>query len=227
MNVPSGVLFYPCSGWDYQEPLSRFSELVDEFWFVDIRYSPDRINVPGGGRFRVDDWHVWRPTPLPRQPWEAGKQAKYPWIDPVVLTRRLYDRETGRSITVHWRSGYGAAALRRLENPIAVFFYRGDSPGEGGSGTLWLMGGRRAARPLIREVVEKMPSGGLVVTDGSNCPRRRNPYAALGRFHWSNVDGSEAAAMSEPFCDPDGRRFECVGFVGPRYGPTLVWRVTF
>ena len=72
----------------------------------------------------------------------------------------------------------------------------------------------------------KMPSGGLIVTDGSNCPRRRNPYASLAQFHNTGIDPAEAAKLAEPFCDPDGRRFECIGSMGQRYGPTLVWRVT-
>lgn len=225
-DLPYGALFYPCSGQDFSEPLTEFAGYVAEVWFVDIRYSPETQALGVPERFRIEATCIWKPASVPREPWPAGKQARYPWVEPVVVTRRLHDRTTGATVTAYWRRGYGAAALHQMTMPHSVFLYRGDSAGDGGSGTLWLMGRQSAARPLIREVLARMPRGGLVVTDGSNCPRRRNPYAKLQQFHNSDVDSSEAVARSTPFRDPDGRWFECIDSVAPRYGPALVWRVS-
>ena len=46
--------------------------------------------------------------------------------------------------------------------PISVFFYRGDSAGEGGSNQQWLM-------PVLFDlVVSRLAEGGVILTDGSN-----------------------------------------------------------
>jgi len=38
--------------------------------------------------------------------------------------------------------------------------------------------------------------------------------------------GRETVKLAWPFEDPQGRRFECIGYAGRRYGPTLVWQVS-
>ena len=60
---------------------------------------------------------------------------------------------------------------------MAVSFYRGDSPvnEESSSGTLWFTQTKNR-KSLISKVIEKFKDGGLVVTDGSNClKRKKNP----------------------------------------------------
>ena len=48
------------------------------------------------------------------------------------------------------------------QKKFAVFFYRGDSQGEGGSGFYWL------SNKYLSEVLQSIEDGGFLVTDGSN-----------------------------------------------------------
>ncbi len=48
------------------------------------------------------------------------------------------------------------------QKKFAVFFYRGDSQGEGGSGFYWL------SNRYLSEVLQSIEDGGFLVTDGSN-----------------------------------------------------------
>ena len=64
---------------------------------------------------------------------------------------------------------------------IHVFFYRGDGPGEGGSG-IYLMG-----KKWLAKVLEHFPEkDGLIITDGSNCESKffRKIIRPEG-YHWS------------------------------------------
>jgi hypothetical protein len=45
---------------------------------------------------------------------------------------------------------------------ISVFFYRGDSYGEGGSGQMWM------GKELFPKIVEKLNQRAIIVTDGAN-----------------------------------------------------------
>ncbi|MCX7393869.1 MAG: hypothetical protein NTW75_07045 [Planctomycetales bacterium] len=142
---------------------------------------------------------------------------QYPFIEPCVLTEVYRHRPTGKTVKVHRRRGFGTSALDQEIASIGVFYYRGDSMGEGGSGDCWL------CRPLLQLVLSKLVSGGLLVTDGSQ-GERSSEYQELWKFHDSDV-GKEAVDLVMPFTDKDGVAFSCVGYAGQRYGPTLIWRV--
>jgi hypothetical protein len=87
--------------------------------------------------------------------------------------------------------------------------------GEGSSGVLWLGG------ELFSRVLELLVPSGLVVTDGSN-PGPGGPES-LSQFYLNRKirDGAVLEAVQFEY---QGREFECVGYVGEKYGPTLVWR---
>ena len=144
-------------------------------------------------------------------------------MDPCTRIERYQHLPSGREIQVNRRRGFGPSGMRKHINQMGVFFYRGDSGGEGGSGTLWLTV-RRKATNLMAEVLQRMLDGGLIVTDGSNCCSRRNSYKDLGRFYQTAVD-AEAMSRVGAFADDTGNRFRCIGYLGQRYGPTLAWQV--
>lgn len=110
--------------------------------------------------------------------------------------------------------------MDRFDDPIGVFFHRGDSgptdnPSEGSSGSNWL------SKAWLEPVIKRLVNGGLIVTDGS-CGKE---YPGFCRFHeQQEMDGLEAVAQSQAFTD-NGVQFKCVGFAGMRYGPTLIWQV--
>jgi hypothetical protein len=128
---------------------------------------------------------------------------------------------------VHTDSGH-EFRLHRIRNraeeildelpEIGVFFFRGDNPvnGEGSSGVLWLGG------ILFSRVLRLLIPGGLVVTDGSN-PGPGGPSHLSDFYHNRNVrDSAMSAARAFEY---EGRHFRCVGYVGEKNGPTLVWQV--
>ncbi len=103
---------------------------------------------------------------------------------------------------------------------LGIFFYRGDSLGEGGSGNLWLIPDH------LDEVCDKLINGGLIVTDGSNHGSYgHTEYEEL--WNQSNASGSmeEIIKSAKRFMDKRGRSFTCVGYAGKRYGHTLIWQV--
>jgi hypothetical protein len=114
------------------------------------------------------------------------------------------------------------SALKNDIPEISVFFYRGDSPGEGGSGNHWLN------QPHINSVLDKMVNHGLIVTDGSQtCGSKQ--YAKFATFHTfrGKPEGFETYINNrETFFDIQGNMFECIGYAGHRYGPTLIWKLT-
>lgn len=228
-RIDGTTLFYPCSGEDWPRPIEIFAPVITDFWFVDLRYftSYSAIRVRpllGPDSFSLLDVTIDGPAQATLE-WrtDAKTDKTYPWIAPCTRTERYCHLESGREIRIHRRRGFGPSAMRSHIYKLGVFFYRGDSGGEGGSGTLWLTERRRGTR-LIGEVLARLANGGLIVTDGSNCRQYKNPYAEFGRFYQEDI-GPEAASLSHPFEDRDGNRFRCIGYAGQRYGPTLVWQV--
>lgn len=231
--LKGGILFYPCSGDDFHDPLRFFAPYIQHFWFVDKTYfgneKPKEPLLPvlkGTSNYKLlEKPRIWNAHSVQREEWAQARQERFPWRVPWVQSERYVHIESDQEILIHRRSGYGTGALHHQIESLSVFFYRGDSSGEGGSGTLWLQG-RSHRRALIGEVLQKLVPGGLVVTDGSNCPRRGNPYAEFARFHNNHSIEAEATAQVKSFFDKHGRYMTCVGYVGERYGPTLVWQVS-
>jgi hypothetical protein len=228
LRVNNSTLFYPCSGNDLSVPIKIFSPFVNDFWFVDRGYfSPGHQDTRGYGY----DVSADKQIPV------LNKDKKYnlietkttgpvSWhaynheIEPCVLTETYEHLPTKNKIRIHRRRGYGFSAFRKEIDSIGVFFYRGDSQGEGGSGNLWL------ASEHINEVCDKLIDGGLIVTDG--CQHgHTTEHRELWKYHRCNcqIEPEEIIKSMEPFTDKSGRRFTCVGYAGQRYEPTLVWQV--
>lgn len=232
--VEGTALFYPCSGNDLEVPIRLFSPLVTEFWFVDQGYfTPGHQDTKRYGFDRPAN----EVEPL------LGDDADYKllrkdidgvpyWslhdrdIEPCILTETYEHLQSGKTVTVNRRRGYGFSAFRNDIRKIGVFFYRGDSQGEGGSGNLWL------DPKHVDEVCAKLVDGGLFVTDGSQRKRWMNStstgaYHQLSKYNFEKcpMPPDELVDSSKPFTDSKGRTFTCIGYAGERYGPTLVWRV--
>jgi len=200
-RIPVGesTLFYPCAGKDLQCPIECFSGVVKNFYFVDIQYSVDI-----------------RQTGLPRLPKRYSVVRERQQCAKNRSIFRCRDKETGDEFFVHrWRDR-AEVAIRDISS-IGIFFFRGDNPvdGEGSSGILWF------GKTLFNEVLSRLANGGLIVTDGSNTtPDGPTEFAKF----WHKRDIGASATSKVNTFEYAGRAFACIGYVGEKYGPTLVWQ---
>ena len=229
-EIENSSLFYPSSGNDWITPIRIFSPVITEYWFVDKGYF-----VPGC----QDTQHYGFDAPADKQAPLLKEDSDYRLIDiqhkgpvswdwckrdiePCVLTETYIHQPSKKHIRIHRRRGYGFSAFRNQIHEIGVFFYRGDSLGEGGSGNLWLEFGH------INEVCNKLMDGGLIVTDGSNSGwnRRDRQYRELSKYNFQSEEAMDFIHNKiRPFQDRYGRTFTCIGYAGQRYGPTMIWQV--
>lgn len=191
------VLFYPCCGDDLEPPVHYFWDEIDEFWFVDKRIPrlqqslAEEIGLEVNQRLRRAIRHILKP------------QTR-------VECYCAIDRDNSKRI---YCISADAEEIFPKMNRIDVFFYRGDSQGEGGSNIYWL-------DKYIQEILRKMPPKGYIVTDGSNC--KDKSLEPLRRFHRSKDVNIGSLKTFEAY----GRRFQFVRRLDDRYGPTLVWEVS-
>ena len=212
--LQAGTLFYPSAGYDIATPIEIFSSRLNNFWFIDTIY---------GGEPLLREDSDYRPIPgQSREKIKTGRTLKKHEPFEIKIYQETYERKQDqRRITVHQCKGRGYDAFRTLrtllksqQTQLSVFFYRGDSPttGEGGSGFYWLK------KPRLKDILEVLEDYGLIISDGSNAIRE------LSTFHRSSGVESAAQERVQPFTFAN-RLFECVGYLGERYGPTLVWQV--
>lgn len=215
-------LFYPCAGQDIEEPIRVFAPVVSALWFADIAYPRRLLMEPA------------LPHASPHVVVDGDAAAVMENRDGrrfLAPSRRIetYARADGSSFKVIRRRGFAEIALSEEfpDGSIGVFLHRGDGGGEGGSAVSFFRDRPRRHAPLANLfslLKRKLATPALVVTDGSNLsPRGRLPIA---RFTRTATTGEEAFAQwrgAEVVAG--GLRWRCVGFLGPRYGPTLVWAV--
>jgi hypothetical protein len=236
-RINNSKLFYTCSGNDLKIPIELFSPYVTDFWFVDKGYF-------SRGHDYTKDYGLDVPADKQRSVLDADRQYKllntkingpYNWppddkhITPCILSETYRHIQSNREVTIHRRRGYGFFAFRNEKeiDKLGVFFYRGDSSGEGGSGNLWL-------KPEhLDKVCNKLIDGGLIVSDGSDgCPwhrksRKSNIYKELWKYCQKEVSQcpEELIKDMKSFTDHEGRRFSCIGYAGRKNGPTMIWQV--
>ena len=229
LSLKDSALFYPCSGNDLDVPISLFSPFVTDFWFVDRGYfstgNQDTkhygFDLPANKQARL----LWgdrnyrligKPVVTGLPDWDRYNRE----IEPCVKTETYLHVASKREIRIHRYRRYGFSALHNEINSLGVFFYRGDSEGEGGSGNLWL------APEHINEVCDKLIDGGIIVTDGSQHGRSNyGEYEGFWKYRYLPMEGDELMNCAETFTDSAGRTFTCVGYAGKRYGHTLIWQV--
>ena len=235
ITIPKGILYYPCCGADTQEPIKLFSKYVDQFHFADIH----NISLPATeaqeGRNRLNRIFEWgefcggrEGESLLRPHWVVEKSI----VNDVDIDRETQDfkktlsddkwvpknprkyQETwansrdGSKNEVYCHCNDGIITLYSLNN-ISVFFYRGDSIGEGGSGQWWL------GPKLFNFVLDKLLDGGLIITDGSN------PDPNCEMVEWDSLWNEK-----HDFVYRD-RNFKCLGQLAAseRRRATYVWQV--
>lgn len=203
-------LFYPCCGTDFAEAIAFGQRQgVEEFWFVDLGYRAPFTRVRHALREVVGDADETTLQMLAPEgePWQAP-----------ALTHRVGER---KYVLV---AGKGVSIMRHFLPQIAVFFYRGDGMGEGGSGNIWLGNG------LFPQLVERLQPESWVVTDGSN-GSMSGSLRQISRFlNRRGLDPQQVLAELSGFTSHSSRlggpvTFSPVEVLGERYGPTVAWRV--
>jgi hypothetical protein len=140
-EIPKGALFYPSCGRDLSHAVANFGEAADSLHFADVHVSPSGSPVGNLPSTTVSVPHVG-----------------------TVVSMEPEERELNvDGSVVHFHASDGLVALVRRVPDLSIFYYRGDSPGEGGSNQRWL------EPVLFHYVLERLMDGGLIVTDGSNC----------------------------------------------------------
>lgn len=85
-------------------------------------------------------------------------------LAPCTLTETYRAAKSSRVVRIHRRRDHGMRFLLNHLPRMHVFFYRGDSMGEGGSGVRWT----DPHHNLIKEVDSRLVPGGLLIADRSN-----------------------------------------------------------
>ncbi len=207
-RLKSRRLFYPSAGPDISTPITSFMPYIDEFWFADINYDLTKPLLTQKD-YQLNSKHR---SEL------SGTTLRRDEPFTVEVSSESYTHlPTGRVFLANVCRGRGydtfRVAFKDTEKLLSVFFYRGDSPGEGGgSGFRWLR------KPILKYVLAQLDPYAIIVSDGSHAMRK------LSQFHRDDSVGAEAVSKSKSFNCRE-RHFECIGYLGERYGPTLVWSV--
>ena len=233
-------LFYPCSGADLLTPVTLFAGMVATLHFVDRGYF--RPGHQDTRHFGLDHPVAEaRPILPPAHEWSVLKKCHEeldskddeddeedydPWRryrGIASLTETYHHNPSGREFRLIRSNDDARRAFDGLNDPLGVFFYRGDSLGEGGSGILW------NDAPLLERVMGKLVNGGLLVTDGANPGegdhRSFSQHAPLLSARAVRTAKHAREKIGYSFTDFVGRRLKCIGYAGQRYGATLIWQV--
>lgn len=239
VDIPKGILFYPCCGNDIAMPLELFMDTISEYHFVDINHIilPNE-EYPGRlGEHRelyryicnnlIKDIsqqvvHIEKEQLLNKKKHllnitQAIKVPKENYIKPNKWIIKMDDDTKELNITRHKKDAL--ITLTELDK-IAVFYYCGDSLGEGGSGQWWL------GPDIFSMVLDKLVYGGIVVTDGSNPdPDLRNlqENKPLWKNSWIHKDQKILETPRDFLYQ--GRSFKLIGQCGHKYGPIYAWQV--
>lgn len=141
LQLPIGNFFYPCSGDDWETPTGIFSEMVEQFNYADPGYARKSarfvdVEIPYIGTIKKAD--------------ELAAAA----LKPKYMNRKA------SNVTHHSADGF--LTLIEKIHDLSIFFYRGDSASEGGSGVLW------QGPVLIDILLTRIIDGGLFISDSSN-----------------------------------------------------------
>jgi len=258
ITIPKGSLYYPCCWNDTLEPIKIFLNQVDEFHFVDnmniglpalegeeVRSRYPYTSILNHGKFcdpregkllHKPQWFVEKssmhPVEIKQETQDfANTLTDCAWApkNPGLYQETWCNSRNGTKTEVYCHHNDGVIALSSFDK-LSVFFYRGDSIGESGSGQWWL------GPKLFNVVLDKLLDGGLIITDGSN------PDPMFGKVEWSplwkerNYSFARSSSVSSDerslslnenndFIYRD-RTFKCLGKIAPiRNRTTYVWQV--
>jgi hypothetical protein len=213
VTVPKGALFYPCCGQDTYYPLALFKNIIEDFHFAD----PFQLSLPNLKNLE----HFQARPPLVKTLEQFDESFKI--VNQQQMPRFYYEgwesSQSRKKFNIYSHPYDGEQVIEKL-NSISVFFYRGDSMCDGGSGIKWF------GPELFNKVLDKLVDGGLIITDGSNPDPKHlmTKWKSLYEHsHWGFPD-LEEGEMPENFTY-DWKRFICLGKIGERYGNVYVWQV--
>ena len=217
--------FYPAAGSDFSDAIDMFHEYVPSFLFCDTRYSRG-LNLPAI-QINAASYKLVRSEKLGNV--HAELQSKrdergksYRSLEPSKLIE-TYRRNDGREICIVRRRGYGQMGIMEFqEHEIGVFMHRGDSAGEGGSKVRFLANKKQRFLPssnLFDKLAPKFAEHPIIISDGSN-----SDISVLAKYHRVEIAGD---AIYKEIANQEfqqyGFTWRCIGWLTPRYGPTLIW----
>jgi hypothetical protein len=241
-SLASNVLFYPCAGDDFLDAIFYFYPIIDTFFFCDlrsnytslIRSKEIKAILPDFDLLKSISECLWKKNIDDRPNKKQIVTDKERLIEtplyiktqPIKLTQIWKNEKENKKIRIIWVEGDGYKVLSSEEilKQIGIFFYRGDSYGEGGSDVRWLETEKdrdycyHGSGKHFNDVLQRIKNKCLIVTDGSNCGEE---YKFLKQYHNSG-DLSFPMIKDVP---KDGISFRCLGKITQRYGPTLVWQI--
>jgi len=193
IDLPLGSLFYPCCGSDIEQAVRAFGRCVTDCHFA------DPYNPPHGRSRRASGF----------------KPVFVPHVETVVVGGHEHKLIDGTSCPVYSHEKDGLLTLIEDVPLLSIFYYRGDSYGEGGSNQRWL------EPVLFHTVLARLLDGGLITTDGPNCGSGRNDKSVP----WSSLCGGGAKGDKFEYAR---REFVCVGELNdsPQRGRVRMWQVT-
>lgn len=190
--IPVGALFYPCCGHDLSHAVANFGSVCESLHFADAYVSQGtRVNA-------------------------RRKQTHVPHVGTVVLMEAEEVERVVNGTVVHFHSSDGLVALAQRVQNLSVFYYRGDSYGEGGSNQRWL------EPVLFHYVLSRLMDGGLIVTDGSNCGYHDEVRGVVASWNHICASLSDPRAVSLDYCS---RRFNRICDLKHPNGSLAVWQV--
>ncbi len=151
-SLTARTLFYPCSGNDIYTPIEAFKSVVTDFWFADFNYTKEPL-LKDGSTYQLSE-RAWEDVGTLRTPRGSASIRK-------VFHETYHRHLDSGTIRIHRCNGHALDAfeqhIRARGIQLSVFFHRGDSPGEGGSGIYWL-------DRHLESVLEALEDGGLIVS---------------------------------------------------------------
>jgi hypothetical protein len=167
-NLTPGALFYPSCGRDSFEPIRMFIDSVTEFHFVDYHRIPPLPLILRENRTMIQGTGLEIERRVQSEPSEKQSKGSHDFNRyPANDEKRFHETweftigENKRSVEILRHHCDNLVAFD-LVNNLSVFFYRGDSYGEGGSGQMWM------GKELFPKIVEKLNPRAIIVTDGAN-----------------------------------------------------------
>jgi hypothetical protein len=194
--IPVGSAYYPCCGSDREQLPRLFGSHVSVYHFADVYRG-----ISGVGRRRT------RPQQISVE--HVGNVVVGPSRTETTIV------ETQEAV-FHERDGL-LTLVDDIRN-LSIFYYRGDSGGEGGSGQ-WVLG------PVgFHMVLARLLDGGLICTDGSNLgyyDDLTDRYAP-----WNALAGMRPFAVPVKGAQFDyfNRRFTCLAILAQER-PVYVWQM--
>ncbi len=241
-KVTGGTLFYPYCYRNHMEVLLLFMDILSELYLVDPQYDLgsgtnrhlDTIFEPRGV-YRLQDVK-WFGTEEARDRWVHDPErrgARYRAVAPYGKTEVYVNEDTGRTLTIHQVRAHPKEIFHQIPKiDVFCYIYNGNKNNRyiklGGE---WLLTEHEVPTGRIGYldlVLDRMPSGGLIVTDGMHrAYADGGPYAELRKTYekFTSVSRQRAFSEARSFTDALGRTFRCVGYLvnvnmGPRSSGT-------